>query len=182
MTVGVETQESVRRLSPRASGATAFLATLIAFVVIAAEGVGARGLIYAFTAAALVVLSAIDINRRLLPDVIVLPSTALILAAQLLYFPEDWLEWVGASAGAALLFWVIHLVNRSGLGMGDVKLAGLLGAALGLDVVPALFLGSLAAALYGLALVVRHGTSARKRTLPLGPFLALGAIVVLLFG
>ena len=63
--------------------------------------------------------------------------------------------------------------------MGDVKLALLLGAALGWAVAPALFIGLSAAALAGLVLIVRGGWAARKTAIPLGPFLALGGIVAL---
>jgi leader peptidase (prepilin peptidase)/N-methyltransferase len=65
--------------------------------------------------------------------------------------------------------------------MGDVKLALLIGAALGWSVVTALFLGTLAAGLVAAVILARKGSAARKRAIPLGPFLAAGALVVLLF-
>jgi len=81
----------------------------------------------------------------------------------------------------ALFFLVFALVYPAGLGMGDVKLALLIGAALGYAVVSALLLGTLAAGVFGAILLFKEGSSARKRAIPLGPFLAAGAIVVLLF-
>jgi leader peptidase (prepilin peptidase)/N-methyltransferase len=169
-----------RRLGPGASAATAFGATFLALVALAHDGVGAQGLLEAFVCAVLVVLAAIDIDRRLLPNRIVLPSAAVVLATQVAFFPEHWLAWVGASLGAATFFGLAYLVYPAGLGMGDVKLALLLGAALGTQTLTALTLGSLAAAIFGLGLIARRGSSARKTGIPFGPFLAAGAIVVLL--
>jgi leader peptidase (prepilin peptidase)/N-methyltransferase len=176
-----EQEEHRSELSPRATLATAFLATLLGFVFLAKHGLGARGLIDAFVAVVLVVLSAIDIDRRLIPNRIVLPAAGVVLVAQLAFFSEHWLEWILAALGAGLFFGVVYLIYPAGLGMGDVKLTILLGAALGLDVVPALFVGSLAAGVFGLGLVFRHGTSVRKQAIPLGPFLAFGALVLFFF-
>jgi len=72
------------------------------------------------------------------------------------------------------------LVFPSGVGMGDVKLMLLLGAALGSAVATALVIGSLAAAAYAGLLLVRNGRAARHTAFPLGPFLAIGALVALL--
>ena len=68
------------------------------------------------------------------------------------------------------------------MGMGDVKLALMLGAALGTSVVIALVVACFAVALAGLALIVRQGSSARKRAVPFGPFLAGGAVIALFAG
>ncbi len=94
--------------------------------------------------------------------------------------PDRAWEWIAASLGAGLLFLVLALISPSGLGMGDVKLAMLLGAALGGSVVTALFVGTLAAAVYAIVLIIRNGAEARRRSFPLGPFLAAGAAFALL--
>jgi leader peptidase (prepilin peptidase)/N-methyltransferase len=73
------------------------------------------------------------------------------------------------------------LVYRGGLGMGDVKLVAFIGAALGENVVAALVIGTLLSAVVAGAILFREGSAARKRAIPLGPFLAAGAIIVLLF-
>jgi leader peptidase (prepilin peptidase) / N-methyltransferase len=142
-------------------------------------GVGPRGWIAAFFAASLVVLSAIDLERRLLPNRIVLPSAALVLSAQVAFFPERALEWVLAALGASLLLFLPLLVRPAGMGMGDVKLALLLGAALGKSVGMGLMIGFLAAVPVSLFLLAWHGSSARTRAIPFGPFLAFGALVAL---
>jgi leader peptidase (prepilin peptidase)/N-methyltransferase len=148
-------------------------ACLVAF------GFGPRAWIAAFFSAVLVVLSAIDLERRLLPNRIVLPSAVLVLAAQVAFFPDRALEWLLACVGAALFLFLPLLARPSGMGMGDVKLALLLGAALGKSVVPGLVIGLLSAVPVSLYLLGRYGSSARTRAIPFGPFLAFGAVVAL---
>jgi leader peptidase (prepilin peptidase) / N-methyltransferase len=162
--------------------------------VAAATGVGAVGLCFArygfaghafigsLFAAVLVYLAAFDAEHRLIPNRVVLPATAVVLALQIAVYPDRTVEWLAAAAGAAGFFLVTLLVYPPGLGMGDVKLALLLGAALGTDVVSAALVGTLAAALFGGTLVLRNGSEARKRAIAFGPFLALGGIVSLLLG
>jgi leader peptidase (prepilin peptidase)/N-methyltransferase len=142
----------------------------------------AHGVVVAFFATVLVVLSVIDVRTRRLPNRIVLPSAAVVLAAQLVLFPERWLEWVVAALGASLFLLGAALAHPGGLGMGDVKLALLLGAALGWSVAPALLIGLVAASVAGLVLIARNGWGARKATIPLGPFLALGGLAAIPLG
>jgi leader peptidase (prepilin peptidase)/N-methyltransferase len=143
-------------------------------------GAGARAAIGAFVAAVLAVLSAVDIAERRLPNRIVLPSAAAVLVGQTALFPDRALEWMLAAVGAALLLLVAFRVRPAGLGIGDVKLALLLGAALGSAVMTAFLVGFFAAAAYSVFLLARHGLDARRRTIPLGPFLAFGTIAALL--
>jgi leader peptidase (prepilin peptidase) / N-methyltransferase len=163
----------------RHAGAFAVALPLVglAFVRFGASG---RFLVAAFVVAVLCVLSAIDLAEHRLPNRIVLPSAAAVLAAQIALSPDRALEWTLAAVGAALVLLVPRLFYPAGLGMGDVKLALLLGAALGSAVVTALFVGVVAAAAYALLLLARDGAGARRQAFPLGPFLAFGAIVELL--
>jgi leader peptidase (prepilin peptidase) / N-methyltransferase len=140
----------------------------------------AQDIVVAFFVTTLVVLSVVDVRTRRLPNWIVLPAAAIVLVAHLAIEPGRALEWVAASLGAFALLLGAALVYPGGIGMGDVKLALLLGAALGWAVATALVIGLLAAALAGVAIIVAGGWSARKATLPLGPFLALGALAALL--
>jgi leader peptidase (prepilin peptidase) / N-methyltransferase len=156
------------------------VAVPLAGLVFARFGFTGRALVGAFFVAALAVLSAIDIAERRLPNRIVLPSAAAVLAAQAVLYPDRALEWTLAAVGASLCLLVPFLVRPDALGMGDVKLALLLGAALGSAVALALVLAFVAAAVYAVALLARHGIAARSRTMPLGPFLAFGGVAVLL--
>lgn len=161
------------------------LAIGVAFGLAAASflhfGVTARGFISAIFVVVLVVLSVIDFERGLLPNRIVLPATGVILALQLAFFPDHAVEYIVSTLGAGLFFLVAYLTYRAGLGLGDVKFACLLGAGLGQGVVLGIFLGMFFAGIAGVIIVARKGLDARKQTIPLGPFLALGAILSLFF-
>jgi leader peptidase (prepilin peptidase)/N-methyltransferase len=174
-----DARDALRRVRLPNAVAVAVALPLLALVV-ARFGVSGRAAVAGFFVIVLAVLSAIDIAERRLPNRIVLPSAAAMLVAQTTLFPDRALEWTLAAAGASLVLLVLFLVHPAGLGMGDVKLALLLGAALGSAVITALILGFIAAAVYALLLLARHGLVARHRAIPLGPFLAFGGIAALL--
>jgi leader peptidase (prepilin peptidase)/N-methyltransferase len=129
----------------------------------------------------LVVLSRHDLERRVIPNRIVVPAWVVALVARVVLDPDRWAEWLVASFAAGAFFLVFALAKPGGLGLGDVKLALLIGAVLGWDVIPALLMGTLASAAFAIVLLIREGSAARKRTIPLGPFLAAGAIITILF-
>jgi leader peptidase (prepilin peptidase)/N-methyltransferase len=133
-----------------------------------------------FFCAVLVVLSAIDIDRRIVPNKIVLPAAAIVLAAQTAIHPS--LEWLAAGLGASLFLLLAALAYPRGMGMGDVKLALLLGFAVGWTVPVALFAGMVAALVPSAVLFARHGSKARKMAIPFAPFLALGGVLALFWG
>jgi prepilin signal peptidase PulO-like enzyme (type II secretory pathway) len=130
--------------------------------------------------AVLVTLSVIDARHRIVPNRIVLPAAATALVVHTAIDPS--VEWLVSAVLAAGFLFVVVLAYPKGLGMGDVKLALLLGAVLGVSVSVALMLGLFAALVPGVVLVVRHGTAARKMGVPLVPFLSLGAVVALFAG
>ena len=140
--------------------------------------------------AALVAISAVDLEHFIVPNRIVYP--ALFASAPLLVAAaaagSEWRSLRNAALGG-LLGWgtllVIHLVSPAGMGFGDVRLAGLIGVHLGWmglrHVVLGLFLAFLTAAVTGIALIATSVRS-RKDKVPFGPFLALGAVLAVLFG
>ena len=138
-----------------------------------------RALIAAGFSAVLVVLSAIDLERGIIPNRIVLPAAASLYVLQLALFPSEALAWTLAPLVAALLLAVPQLFGRSWMGMGDVKLALLIGVGLGWQVFGALLVAFLCLFPVALFMVVHEGLAARKKTIPFGPFLALGALIVL---
>jgi leader peptidase (prepilin peptidase)/N-methyltransferase len=138
-----------------------------------------RAVVAAFVAAVLVLLSAIDIERRVIPNRIVLPATGIVLVAQIALFPGQALQWTLAAILAALALMVPQLLGRSWMGMGDVKLALLLGATLGWGVVGAVLIAFLCTLPVSVLVLIRGGMAARKTAIPFGPFLALGALIVL---
>src|SRR4029078_12172413 len=91
----------------------------------------------------LVAISAIDVERRIVPNRIVLPATVVVLALMLAWKPR--VEWPIAGSGAPLFLFVAALAYPAGMGMGDVKLALLLGVAVGRSVPVAVMVGVLTA-------------------------------------
>jgi leader peptidase (prepilin peptidase) / N-methyltransferase len=158
------------------------LAALLALLCLVRYEADAHGFISAFTAAVLVVLAAIDLQERVIPNRIVVPAAAIVLVAQLAFYPDRAGEWIVSALGAALFLFIPAVIKRGAIGMGDVKLAVLLGAATGYAVLPALTFGFLALVPVAIYMLFREGSAARKKYLPLGPFLALGTLVVLLSG
>jgi leader peptidase (prepilin peptidase)/N-methyltransferase len=159
---------------------------VVAATAVLGAGVGLEfgftfeALIGAFFCWILVVITRTDLEHRLIPNRIVVPGAVLMVAARTIDDPS--LEWILAALGAGFVLFVIFLAYPKGMGLGDVKLAAFLGAGLGLAVVVALFAGFLAAFVPALVILVRFGSSARKRAIPLGPFLALGGVLALFAG
>ena len=169
-------------LAPRRPAAVAGLAAAVAGLILASGGVGAWEVVTAATAGTLVWLAAIDLERRLVPNRIVLGSLVLVLAAAFAVDPATGAAHALAGLLAGASFLTAALVRPGALGIGDVKLVALLGALLGAGVLGALTVGFLLLGVAALALVVREGRSALARQLPLVPFLAAGAIATLLAG
>jgi leader peptidase (prepilin peptidase)/N-methyltransferase len=132
--------------------------------------------------AMLVAVAAIDLEHRIVPNRILAPAA---LAAVALWavtdadrVPQNLLA--GLIAGTFLL--VFAVIYPAGMGMGDVKLAAVMGLYLGRSVAPAMFIGFAAGAVVGVAMMATRGASARKRAIPFAPFLAAGGVVGQLFG
>ncbi len=134
----------------------------------------------AFFCAALVAISATDAERHIIPNRVVLPAAGIVLAANTILHPS--VVWTAAGLGAALFLLVAALAYPAGMGMGDVKLALLLGVALGATVPVAMMAGMVAALVPAVVLLARHGSAARKMRIPFGPFLAGGAVLALFAG
>ena len=143
-------------------------------------GLRPEALVAAFFCLTLVAISATDLEHRVIPNRIVLPAAGLVLAAQTAIHPS--VEWVAGALGASGFLFAAALAYPAGMGMGDVKLALLLGAMLGRTVPVAIMVGMAAALVPAVVLLARHGAKARKMGIPLGPFLALGAVVALFAG
>jgi leader peptidase (prepilin peptidase)/N-methyltransferase len=137
-------------------------------------------LVAAAFCAVLVAISATDLERRIIPNRIVLPATVVLLVAQTVLDPS--VEWIAAGLGAAAFFLIAALAYPGGMGMGDVKLALLLGVVLGRTVPVALLIGMISALVPSVVIIAKHGKAGRKMTIPFGPFLALGGLVALFAG
>jgi leader peptidase (prepilin peptidase) / N-methyltransferase len=143
-------------------------------------GLSLDALVAAFVCAVLVAISATDLEHRIVPNRIVVPAAAVVLVAQTALHPSP--EWALGALGASGFLLLAALFYPAGMGMGDVKLALLMGAALGRVVPVALMVGMMAAVVPSVVLFARHGAGARKMGIPLAPFLALGTVVGLFAG
>ena len=167
-------------LRPARLGVTVAVASCAAVAVLVQGGASSWGLVAAATAAILVWLSAIDLETRLLPNRIVVPGALAVAAAALLLGPAAFLEHALAAVMAGGFLLAAAALRPGDLGMGDAKLALLLGALLGRSVLQALAIGFSLVAAAGLVLLALEGRPALRRHLPLGPFLAAGALATLL--
>lgn len=170
---------AVERRRPSAVTFCAVPAAVLATLCFVRFGFEPRAWVAAYFAGVLAVLSAIDLERRVLPNRIVLPSTAAVLLANTAIEPSRSPEWATAALAAAAFLFLPLLVDPAGMGMGDVKLGLLLGAGLGKAVAVGLVLGFLAVFPVALVILLRRGSQARGTTIPFGPFLAFGAVVAL---
>jgi leader peptidase (prepilin peptidase)/N-methyltransferase len=143
-------------------------------------GVSVRALAACVFCAALVAVSATDLEKRIVPNRVVLPASVVVLVLNLVWHPTA--VWPIAGLGAALFFFVAALAYPRGMGMGDVKLALLIGVAVGKPTPVALFLALVLALVPSAVLFARHGSAARKMTLPFAPFLAVGGLIGLFAG
>lgn len=143
-------------------------------------GFSAEAVVNAFGCAVLVAVAVTDLERRIVPNRIILPALVVALVVQTALDPSA--EWVIASVAAGGFYLVAALVYPAGLGMGDVKLAAFLGAWLGYPVIVALFAGSLLTLVPAVVIIATRGKEGRKAAIPFAPFLAGGALIALFFG
>jgi leader peptidase (prepilin peptidase) / N-methyltransferase len=167
--------DRIRLGAPLVLSAAAF-----AGLAFASYPLGPGALIAAFLAAVLVTIAVIDFQTRRIPNRVVVPSIAIVLIADLACFPGRTPELLLAALVAGGLLLIPNLISTSWMGMGDVKLAVLLGLVLGWTVIDALLIAFIAVLPVTLVMMIRGGAAARKAALPFGPFIAFGALAVLI--
>jgi leader peptidase (prepilin peptidase)/N-methyltransferase len=151
--------------------------------VIAVSGFDQDALLGIAFVTMLIPVALIDLDHRVIPNRILLPAaiTAPVILAvtDLDALPAHLIA--GAAAGG--FFLLAALVYPRGMGMGDVKLAGVMGLYLGRNVAPAILFALIAGTIVGIAIIARKGSvQGRKTAVPFGPFLAAGGLVGLLAG
>jgi leader peptidase (prepilin peptidase)/N-methyltransferase len=159
----------------------ALTAVLFAAIVLA-RGVGWDLAWELPLAAMLVAVAAIDLDLRIIPNRILLPAAVFGLVTAAAIRTSELPALLAWGAGAFAFFLAAALIHPQGMGMGDVKLAGVMGLYLGSSVAPALFLALLTGSLYGVGVIARYGAEGRKKGVPFGPFLAFGGLVGLIAG
>lgn len=160
---------------------------LLALSLFAAYGLTYSWLIYFIFIVALVVITFIDIDHQIIPNIISLPGIPIFFIAAL-FLPDTtiWDSVIGILAGGGSLYlvaWGYHaLTGKEGMGMGDVKLLAMIGALVGWQgVLFTIFVGSLVGCVVGIMVMIRTEKN-MKLAVPFGPFLSIGAITYLFFG
>jgi leader peptidase (prepilin peptidase)/N-methyltransferase len=169
-------------ISPRYPAVEALTAALAVSVILVEHST--RDLVLGLLLVGILVpIALIDLDHRIIPNKITAPAAVLAIAIGLALEPSGVPEQLIAGAGAAAFLLVFVLAYPRGMGMGDVKLAGVLGLFLGREVGVAILVAVIAGTVVGAAVMVRLGVRrGRKTAVPFGPFLALGGVVALLFG
>ena len=159
------------------------LVTAVVFAaVVLARGLSSELLLDLPFAAMLIAVANIDLEHRIVPNRILAPMAIFGVAASAFVRPDALPELLIAGAAAFTFLLLTALAYPAGMGMGDVKLAGVMGLYLGLPVAPGLLVAFLTGSIVGIAIMLRQGAGARKKGVPFAPFMALGGLVALLAG
>jgi leader peptidase (prepilin peptidase)/N-methyltransferase len=131
----------------------------------------------------LVPITLIDLEHHIIPNVLSAIGAVAALALVLAFQTDDLTEHIIAALAAGGFFLIAALVYPAGMGMGDVKLAGVMGLFLGRAVAPAIFAALIAGTVVGAVVIARFGAKdGRKKGIPFGPWLAFGSLVGLFWG
>lgn len=171
--------EQISSRYPLVEGMTAGLAVAVVLTKHSAASI----VLSLVLVAVLVPVALIDLDHRIIPNRITFPAAVSAIAIGLALHPSGVPEQLiaGAAAGGFLL--IFALAYPRGMGMGDIKLAAVLGLFLGREVGVAILAGVLLATMVGAVVMARVGVErGRKTALPFGPFLALGGVMALLAG
>jgi len=162
-------------------------AGLIAVAVFARYGINGDGLLLYGLAAVLLMVTFIDIDHQIIPNVITYPGIVIGFVASFFVGFIGYKEsFLGIVLGAGILLVVYYgylfLTKKEGMGGGDVKLLAMIGAFLGWKaVIFTIFIGSAVGTVLGIAVAMKT-KKGRKAAIPFGPFLSLGALLYLFHG
>jgi len=145
-------------------------------------GLRGEALAYALFFSTLLVVTLIDLDYQIIPDRISLPGIPIAMVTAVAIGRLTWLDALLGAALPAVLFLAVFVLSRGGMGLGDVKLIAMIGAFLGWQLaLLTILVAACGGSLVGVAMMLFQGKG-RKTAVPFGPFLALGAVVSLLWG
>jgi len=145
-------------------------------------GVTGEGLVGVVFCPALVLLAAIDLEHRLLPNAVVFPAAALVALIVAVSAPDEFLKHLAAGVALGGFFFAFAAFFPGSVGMGDAKVGFLLGLALAGRTMEAMLTACAGLLLVALSILARRGMAARKEAIPFGPFLAVGGILAFFLG
>ncbi len=164
-----------------------FLTGVIYTIIYLVYGLSIQTLIYVILSSALIIITFIDLQKQIIPDVISLPG---IVIGFILSFFVPYISFINSALGVVVGGGIILIISLGGsaiykkeaMGGGDVKLAAMIGAFLGWRyIIISLFLGFFLGALIGIILIMSK-IKKREDTIPFGPFIVLGSLITLLWG
>lgn len=170
------------RISPRYPLAETATAALFGAVCLVEWDDAAAIAIGCVCIAMLTTTTLTDLERRIIPNKVLLTGAVICMAIAVLTDPAGVPERLIAAAAGGLVFFLVALAVPQGMGLGDVKLVATMGLFLGRGLAPAVLIALLTGSLVGIAIMIRRGAGARKSTIPFGPFLAFGGAVAILCG
>jgi leader peptidase (prepilin peptidase) / N-methyltransferase len=178
-----EPRRELRELLPtgRLAVAVGLLGAGLAIASVVDFGVSGRALVGFVLCPVLVLLAAIDVKHRLLPNAIVFPSVLLVALIVAAADPAGFFQHLWAGLALFGFLFLFAAFFPAGLGMGDAKMGLLIGLSLGSRTLAAMLATSAAAFVAALWIIGRQGPSGRKQSIPFGPYLALGAILAFFF-
>ncbi len=179
-----EARLPIRELLPQgqAAAAVAIVGVALAVTSVVDFGLSGRALVGAVLCPVLILLAAIDMRHRLLPNEIVLSSALLMALIVAATNPAGFFEHLEAGLALFGFLFLFAGVFKGGLGMGDAKLGLLLGLALGSRTFSAMMVAFVGLFLAALWIIATQGLAARKKAIPFGPFIALGGILAFFIG
>jgi len=178
-----EPRRELRELLPtgRRAVAVGLVGAGLAIASVVDFGFSGRALVGLVLCPVLVLLAAIDVQHRLLPNAVVFPSVLLVALIVAAADPAGFFDHLWAGLALFGFLFVFAAFFPAGLGMGDAKVGLLIGLALGSRTFAAMVATSAAAFVAALWILARQGSAGRKQSIPFGPYLALGAILAFFF-
>jgi prepilin signal peptidase PulO-like enzyme (type II secretory pathway) len=168
-----------RAASYQFAGVLGAAAVLVAATIVR-YGHGADGIAWSLCQLLLVAIAWVDLRTRMIPSEVLVFAAGVFVALRSVYAPGVLMQTIAAGVISFAAFFLLALLLKGGLGLGDVELVALLGVMLSTDVVFALLAGCVAGSLAALTLVVSRRASLRS-TFAYGPYLALGASLAIVF-
>jgi Flp pilus assembly protein protease CpaA len=156
-----------------------FAGVLLAGAALVRFGVTAHGLVWAAAEMLLVFLACFDLVTRRVPNRLTVPAAVAVIVLRAAFVPSTLPEALGAAAAAFAFFLLVAVLTRGGMGMGDVKLAALIGLLLGTEALAALIVGILAGGVASLAVLLAW-RGGRGHTIAYAPYLCFGAAIAIL--